>query len=71
MDAGGEERITVVAGATTYGVTLNLGDTLVTVRTPRSAAEIGLTDEQTRAASLRNARRALEVALEEIGLVRG
>lgn len=61
-----DERIAVVAGGGTLGVTLSLGDVQVSVRLPAPAEAAGMSADALRTAAIRSARRALGVALEEL-----
>ena len=61
-----DQRIAVVAAVGTVGVTVTLGDVQVTVRTPSPPGSASMSAEALRAAAIRAARRALEVALEEL-----
>ena len=61
-----DKRITVVAALRTVGVTLNLGDVQVSVRAPTPSGPMGTNADFLRAAAIRTARRALEVALQEL-----
>ncbi len=60
------DRIEVVAALTTIGVTLRLGDVVVTVTLPAPASLREMSEDQARATALRQARRALEVARDEL-----
>jgi hypothetical protein len=62
-----DDRIEVTAGATMLGVTLKLGDVQVTVSLPAPAGLSELSVDQVRTLAFRHARRALEVAREELG----
>ena len=66
-----QERIAVVAGAVSVGVTLTIGEVVVSIRAPSPAGAAQMEPEQVRAAALRATRRALEVALEEVRLAGG
>lgn len=61
-----EDRVAVVVTPTTMGVTVTLGEVQVTVRSPLPPGSSQMTEQQARAGALRAARRALEVALEEL-----
>ena len=63
---GGDPRVQVTAGPTKLGVTLTLGEVQVALTPPAPAGLASLTPEQVRAPALRQARRALEVAREEL-----
>ena len=71
MDTAHDDRVSVIAGATSVAVTLTVGQTQVSVRVPRTAGDTWWSEEQLRATALRSARRALEVAIDEIGLSNG
>ena len=66
-----DDRISVTASATTLGVSMHLGDTVVALTLP---APKGLGDVQpdaARAVALRLASRALDVAQEELRQAQG
>lgn len=65
-----EDRIHVVTGPSTLGVTLALGETLITVKSPRPPGSLQLSEEHLRATALRLAQRALEVGQEELAAAR-
>ena len=60
------ERIAVVVGRRSVGVTVSLGEVIVTVNAPAPANLAAGREEQARGAALRQAARALEVALQEV-----
>ena len=60
------ERIAVVAGRRSVGVTVSLGEVVVTVAAPMPANFATSSEEQAHGAALRLAARALEVALQEV-----
>lgn len=64
---GTDDRIAVVVGGTSVGVSINLGDVVVSVNAPHPSGAGSLNEAQLRSAALRAARRALEVALQELG----
>lgn len=61
-----DEWIAVVAAAETVGGTLSLGAVQVSVRTPTPQGSAQMSSEALRTAAIQAARRALEVALEEL-----
>ena len=61
-----DERIAVVAGPGSLGVTLTLGDVQVSVKTPAPSGAAQMSAGALRIAAVRSARRALEVAIEEL-----
>lgn len=60
------ERIAVIAGRRSVGVTVNLGEVVVTVVVPAPATLATSSEGQARGGALRLAARALEVALQEV-----
>ena len=56
----------VTAGERRLGVSIQIGDVVVTVAGPAPAGVMGQSEAQVRAAALRLASRALEVAQQEI-----
>ena len=62
METRPDERISVVASATSVGVTLALGEVQVSVRAPPPSGAAAMAPEQLQTAALRAARRVLEVA---------
>jgi len=60
------DRVEVAASPTTIGVTLRLGDVVVTVTPPAPASLREISEDQARATVLRQARRALDVARDEL-----
>ena len=61
-----DPRVRVAAGETGLHVTLTLGDVQVALTLPAPAGMADLSAEQLRALALRQARRALEVARQEL-----
>ena len=61
-----DPRVQVTASETKLGVTLTLGDVQVALTLPAPPGLASLPPEQARALALRHARRALEVAREEL-----
>ena len=61
-----DPRVQVTASETKLGVTLTLGDVQVALTLPAPPGLACLTPEQVRALALRQARRALEVARQEL-----
>lgn len=61
-----DERIHVTASARKLGITLTMGEVQVAVSLPAPDGVQALTVEQLRALAIRHARRALEVAREEL-----
>ena len=67
MPANHDERIIVTANARTTGVVMTIGDTEIAVKMPSSPGVRELNEDQARDAALRQFKRALEVALQELG----
>ena len=65
-DLGARERVAVTAGERRLGVSIQIGDVVVTVAGPAPAGVMGRGEAEVRAAALRLAARACEVALQEI-----
>lgn len=65
-EARGQERVAVTASASRLGVSIQIGDVVVTVAGPPPVGVMGQGEAQVRGAALRLAARALEVALQEI-----
>ncbi len=61
-----DPRVRVTASETKLGVTLTLGDVQVALTLPAPLGLASLTPEQVRTLALRQARRALEVARQEL-----
>ena len=61
-----DPRVQVTASETKLGVTLTLGDVQVALTLPAPPGLASLTPEQVRTLALRQARRALEVARQEL-----
>lgn len=61
-----DDRITVVAAATTVGVSVDLGEAQVNARVPLPAGAAHMDEQQLRSASLKAARRALEIVLQDL-----
>ena len=61
-----DPRVQVTASETKLGVTLTLGDVQVALTLPAPPGLASLTLEQVRTLALRQARRALEVARQEL-----
>jgi len=61
-----DDRIEVTAGATKLGVSVKLGDVQVSVSLPAPPGLSELSVDQVRTLAFRHARRALEVAREEL-----
>ena len=56
----------VSASARVVGVTVTMGNTIVTVQAPAAPGIMALSEAKARAAALRAAARALEVAAQEV-----
>ncbi len=65
-DVGSKDRVAVTAGAERLGVSIQIGEVVVTVAGPAPSGVMGQTEAQVRIAALRLAARALEVAQQEI-----
>ena len=65
-EIGAKERVAVTAAERRLGVSIQIGDVLVTVAGPAPAGVMGRSEAEVRAAALRLAARAFEVALQEI-----
>lgn len=66
MSAGAVDRVAVTASASRLGVSIQIGDVVVTITGAAPAGVLNQTEAQVRAAALRLAARALEVAQQEI-----
>ena len=66
MSTGAADRVAVTASASRLGVSSQIGDVVVTIAGPAPAGVLTQTEAQVRAAALRLAARALEVAQQEI-----
>ena len=65
-DVRAKDRVAVTAGGRRLGVSVQIGDVVVTIAGPAPAGVMGQSEPQVRIAALRLAARALEVAAQEI-----
>ena len=66
MLTGSQDRVAVTASSSRLGVSIQIGEVVATVAGPAPAGVMGRTEPQVRAAAMRLAVRALEVAQQEV-----
>ena len=66
MSTNTRDRVAVTAGERRLGVSIQIGEVVVTIAGPAPPGAMERTEEQVRSAALRLASRALEVAHQEI-----
>ena len=62
-----DDRFAITLGPRTTGVVMTLGDVELAVKMPTPVAAREVTEDQIRQAVLRQLRRVLEAALQEVG----